>query len=164
MNQNSMSGSNQPTIYPIFQLNRKHTLILQTTTMMSFMAAASAPAPLYQIYQQLWHFSPAILTLIFATYAFSLLLSLLIIGSLSDFIGRRPAILIAIFLQILSMGFFLFSTNISMLFIARAIQGIAGALAVSSIGAALLDLSQTRGALINSIAPMLGMTAGAILT
>lgn len=145
------------------KFNEKTTLILHTATMMSFMAAASAPAPLYQIYQQHWHFSPVILTLIFSTYAFLLLLSLLIAGSLSDFIGRRPVIISAITLQIISMGFFLFATDISMLFIARGIQGIATALAVSSIGAALLDLSKTTGPLINSISPMLGMAIGAVI-
>lgn len=144
------------------QLNERTTLILHTATLMSFMAAASAPAPLYQIYQRLWHFSPVILTLIFATYAFLLLLSLVIVGSLSDFIGRRPVILLAISLQILSMGLFLFAADISMLFLARAIQGMATALAVSSVGAALLDLSKTTGPIINSIAPMLGMALGAI--
>lgn len=158
-----MSHSSQYTQHLTPKLNEKTTLILHTATMISFMAAASAPAPLYQIYQQLWHFSPVILTLIFSTYAFVLLLSLLIVGSLSDFIGRRPVIILAIALQIISMSFFLFATDISMLFIARGIQGIATALAVSSIGAALLDLSKTMGPLINSISPMFGMAVGAII-
>lgn len=157
-----MNYSSKQLKHLVPQLNQKTTLILHTATLMSFMAAASAPAPLYQIYQRLWHFSPVILTLIFATYAFLLLLSLIVVGALSDFIGRRPVILLAISLQILSMSLFLFATDISMLFLARGIQGIATALAVSSIGAALLDLSKTMGPIINSIAPMLGMAMGAI--
>lgn len=143
---------------------KKNTLILHTVTIMSFMAAASAPTPLYQIYQKMWHFSPVILTLIFSTYAFLLLISLLIGGSLSDFLGRRPVIVFSILLQLLSMLFFLLADKVVMLFIARGIQGIATALAVSALGAALLDLSKEKGALINSIAPMLGMTIGAFLS
>lgn len=158
-----MNDFSKDSKFSILRLNEKATLVLHTVTIMSFMAAASAPAPLYQIYQQLWHFSPVILTLIFATYAFLLLLSLLVVGSLSDYIGRRPVIIFAIFLQMISMFFFLFSTDISMLFIARGFQGVATALAVSSIGAALLDLSKTKGALINSISPMFGMAVGAII-
>lgn len=158
-----MSHSSKQAKSSTLRFNEKTTLVLHTATMMSFMAAASAPAPLYQIYQQLWHFSPVMLTFIFATYAFLLLLSLLLVGSLSDFIGRRPVILFAIFLQMISMSFFLFATDISMLFIARGLQGIATALAVSSIGAALLDLSKSNGPLINSIAPMLGMAVGAMI-
>lgn len=145
------------------KLSPNAALVLHTANLMSFMAAASAPAPLYQIYQRLWHFSPVILTLIFATYALFLLLALLIAGSISDYIGRKPVILLAILLQMTSMMFFLFSNDINMLFFARAIQGIATALAVSSIGAALLDLNKHKGPIINSICPMLGMTVGSIL-
>ncbi|MEN8282112.1 MFS transporter [Acinetobacter gerneri] len=145
------------------KLSTNAALVLHTANLMSFMAAASAPAPLYQIYQRLWHFSPVILTLIFATYALFLLLALLIAGSISDYIGRKPVILLAILLQMTSMMFFLFSNDINMLFVARAIQGIATALAVSSIGAALLDLNKHKGPIINSICPMLGMTVGSIL-
>lgn len=145
------------------KLSPNAALVLHTANLMSFMAAASAPAPLYQIYQRLWHFSPVILTLIFATYALFLLLALLIAGSISDYIGRKPVILLAILLQMTSMMFFLFSNDINMLFVARAIQGIATALAVSSIGAALLDLNKHKGPIINSICPMLGMTVGSIL-
>ncbi|MCU0189334.1 MFS transporter, partial [Citrobacter freundii] len=131
---------------------------------MTFMAASSSPTPLYRLYQQAWNFSPVTLTLIFATYAFTLLASLLIIGSLSDYIGRRPVILSAIFLQIISMSFFLFASDVSMLFIARGLQGIATGLAVSAIGAAILDFSKLQGSLINSIAPMVGMAAGIFIT
>ncbi|PQL76875.1 MFS transporter [Acinetobacter baumannii] len=131
---------------------------------MTFMAASSAPTPLYRLYQQLWQFSPVTLTLIFATYAFTLLGSLLIIGSLSDYIGRRPVIIAAISLQIISMSFFLFASDVSMLFIARGLQGVATGLAVSAIGAAILDFSKLHGSLINSIAPMIGMAVGIFLT
>ena len=85
-------------------------------------------------------------------------------GSLSDYIGRKPVIFVALILEIMSMGFFLFASNIEMLFIARGLQGIATALAASTFGAALLDLSKTQGSLINSISPMLGMAAGMLMT
>lgn len=93
------------TVKSCFQLDAASALTLNTITLMTFMAASSAPTPLYRLYQQLWQFSPVTLTLIFATYAFTLLGSLLIIGSLSDYIGRRPVIIAAISLQIISMSF-----------------------------------------------------------
>ena len=49
-------------------------------TLIWFMAASSAPTPLYRLYQEAWGFSPSVLTLIFAVYAFSLLLALLTVG------------------------------------------------------------------------------------
>lgn len=60
--------------------------------------------------------------------------------------------------------FFLFASDVSMLFIARGLQGIATGLAVSAIGAAILDFSKLHGSLINSIAPMIGMAVGIFLT
>src|SRR5471032_487303 len=61
-------------------------------TLLCFFAASSAPTPLYHLYQASWGFSAAILTLIFSVYAFSLLVALLVVGSLSDYLGRRPVI------------------------------------------------------------------------
>ena len=52
--------------------------------------ASVTPSPLYHIYSALWHFSPLTLTLIFATYAFGVLATLLLAGRASDEVGRRP--------------------------------------------------------------------------
>ncbi len=159
-----MNNSSSKWSRAVFKLDATSALALNTITLMTFMAASSAPTPLYRLYQQIWQFSPVTLTLIFATYAFTLLGSLLIIGSLSDYIGRRPVIIAAISLQIISMSFFLFASDVSMLFIARGLQGIATGLAVSAMGAAILDFGKLHGSLINSIAPMVGMAAGIFLT
>ena len=57
--------------------------------------AAGAPSPLYGVYQAQLRFSATTLTAIFAIYAFVLLLTLLVFGSVSDYLGRRPVILAA---------------------------------------------------------------------
>src|SRR6059036_493836 len=58
--------------------------------------ASVTPSPLYRTYSVLWHFSPLTLTLIYATYAFGVLASLLLAGGVSDEVGRRPVLLVAI--------------------------------------------------------------------
>ena len=65
---------------------------LLATTGGVVMFASAAPSPLYPVYQQLWGFSAATLTLVFAVYVGALLLSLLTVGVLSDHVGRRPVI------------------------------------------------------------------------
>ena len=50
--------------------------------------ASGTPSPLYGTYRELWGFSPLVLTLIYATYAFGVLASLLLAGRLSDEVGR----------------------------------------------------------------------------
>jgi predicted MFS family arabinose efflux permease len=132
--------------------------------LLCFFAASSTPTPLYHLYQQSWGFSPALLTLIFAVYALSLLVALLVVGSLSDHLGRRPVIFAALLLEILSMALFIGATDVSWLLAARILQGFATGIATSALGAALLDTDQVQGPLVNSIAPMFGMAAGALGT
>src|SRR6476620_4212105 len=55
--------------------------------------ASGTPSPLYSTYRELWGFSPVVLTLIYATYAFGVLAALLLAGRLSDEIGRRPVLI-----------------------------------------------------------------------
>src|SRR5215831_7855139 len=55
--------------------------------------ASVTPSPLYRAYSVLWHFSPLTLSLIYATYAFGVLASLLLAGGVSDDVGRRPVLL-----------------------------------------------------------------------
>lgn len=142
---------------------RSHLGFLAFTTL-CFFAASSAPTPLYHLYQQAWGFSAAMLTMIFAVYALTLLVALLIVGSLSDYLGRRPVIFSALLLEIVSMLLFIFATDVTWLVLARMLQGLATGMAASALGAALLDSDQKQGPLINSIAPMFGMAIGALGT
>lgn len=131
-----------------------------------FPAASSAPSPLYVVYQHEWGFSSATLTVIFAIYVLGLLAALLVVGRLSDHIGRRPVLLAAIALEIVSMGIFLVAGDTLVLCLARLVQGIATGTAISVLGAGLVDLApagaKQRAGTINSIAPSVGLALGAL--
>ncbi|GES42734.1 MFS transporter [Rhizobium dioscoreae] len=129
-----------------------------------FLAASSVPTPLYRLYQQAFAFSPVLLTVIFAVYAFSLLAALLIVGSISDHLGRRPVIFASILLNMVAIVLFLMASGSDWLIAARIVQGFATGTAVSSVGAALVDLDPIRGSITNSLAPLVGMAIGAIGT
>lgn len=132
-------------------------------TLGTFFAASSAPTPLYRLYQQSWGFSSGTLTLVFAVYAFSLLLALLTTGALSDHLGRKPVILTSLVLEIASLVVFAQAGDVRMLFAARLLQGFATGMASAAIGAALLDLHRERGTLISTMSPMLGMAVGILV-
>ncbi|RMM50269.1 hypothetical protein ALQ77_04222 [Pseudomonas corrugata] len=138
------------------------SLIFLAITLLGFLAASSAPTPLYHLYQEHMQFSPAILTLIFGVYAFSLLAALLTVGSLSDYLGRKPVIFVALLLNMLAMLLFINADSIAWLIGARLIQGFATGMATSVLGAALLDFDRQQGPLITSVAPLLGMACGAL--
>lgn len=142
---------------------RSH-LVFLPFVLLCFFAASSAPTPLYHLYQQAWGFSSALLTVIFAVYALSLLATLLMFGSLSDYLGRRPVIFIGLLLEIVSMLLFIAATDISWLIVARVLQGVATGIATSALGAAMLDSDAQQGPLLNSITPMFGMALGALGT
>jgi MFS family permease len=129
--------------------------------------AAAAPSPLYGVYQAQWRFSATTLTAVFAVYALLLLVTLLVFGSVSDYLGRRPAILAGLAMTAAACGLFLAAHGVGLLFAARALQGAAVGTAVSALGAALIDL-QPEGSriapVVTTAASMLGLAAGGLGT
>lgn len=129
-------------------------------TLLSFLAASTAPTPLYHLYQEQLRFSAAVLTLIFGVYALSLLVALLTVGSLSDYLGRKPVIFTAVLLNIVAMLLFIYADSVTWLISARVLQGFATGMATAVLSATLLDTDRQQGPLINSVAPLLGMALG----
>lgn len=133
---------------------------------MLFAAAASAPSPLYVVYQGEWGFSATTLTVIFAVYVFGLIVSLLVFGALSDHIGRRPVLAAAIALEALALVLFIVAGDVAGLLVARVAQGIATGMAFSTLGATLVDLNPShspgRAGLVNGVAPISGLALGAL--
>ncbi|OLC27372.1 MAG: hypothetical protein AUH40_01815 [Chloroflexi bacterium 13_1_40CM_65_17] len=148
------------------RIGRGPAFWVAATTLGLFLFAAAAPSPLYGVYAAKWRFSPAALTEVFAIYAIALLLALLLTGSLSDSVGRRPVILTALVIQIGSMLLFLFATDIRWLFAARIAQGIATGVATSPLAASFIDLQPperpTLAAIVNSATPAVGLALGAL--
>jgi MFS family permease len=106
--------------------------------------ASGTPSPLYGTYRELWGFSPFVLTLIYATYAFGVLAALLLAGRLSDEIGRRPVLLVSLSTLMATSVLFALADSTLWLFVARGIQGLATGLALGAASAALLDLHPKR--------------------
>jgi Major Facilitator Superfamily len=143
-------------------LSNAATTALAVVAAMTFSASGAAPTPLYPEYQASLGLSAFSLTIIFASYVLSLLLALLTVGSLSDFIGRRPAIQGALFLNVAAMAMFMTAHAAFALVAARAVQGFATGLATATLGATILDTDRRRGPILNSITAFSGLTAGSL--
>ena len=129
--------------------------------------ASAAASPLYGVYQAQWRFSATTLTAVFAVYALVLLVTLLVFGSLSDYLGRRRVIAVALAANAGACGLFLAAHGVGLLFAARALQGAAVGAAASATGAALIDLQPDRsgrGPVVTSAATLLGLGAGGLGT
>lgn len=142
--------------------SHRPSLVFLAITLLTFLAASSAPTPLYHLYQEGLHFSAGMLTLIFGVYAMSLLAALLTVGSLSDHLGRKPVIFAALVLNMLAMLLFINEGSVAWLIAARTLQGFATGMATAVLGAALLDSDRQQGPLVNSVVPLLGMACGAM--
>ncbi|MEU1081664.1 MFS transporter [Streptomyces sp. NPDC005908] len=132
--------------------------------LVSLLAASSAPTPLYALYQQHWGFSPITVTVVFGVYAVAVLLSLLIFGKISDHVGRRPVLLVALLGQALAMVLFVEAGGVGALLAARVLQGVSTGAAVGALGAGMLDINARRGGFLNSLAPTLGTAGGAMVS
>jgi MFS family permease len=134
----------------------------------AFFFAASAPSPLFIVMQRDWHFSAAMLTVAFGIYAITLLSALLIAGSLSDHVGRRPVLFGGMAMQTLAMGLFLTADGIGSLLVARIVQGVATGVISGSLTAAVVEAAPEHrkriGALLSSVSPLAGLAAGALAT
>jgi MFS family permease len=130
--------------------------------------ASATPSPLYGVYQARWHFSTPVLSLVYATYAIGVLVSLLLVGSLSDQTGRRPVLAWSLLALLVSALVFATASSLAWLFAARALQGLATGAALGAAGAALIDLHPTAdtrtAALVNGVVALAGLGVGALLS
>src|ERR1700738_4460340 len=79
------------------------TTVTAVAAAITVSASGAAPTPLYYEYQEHFGLTAFMITVIFAASGLCLLLQLLTVGSLSDYIGRGPAIRAALTLNVLAM-------------------------------------------------------------
>jgi MFS family permease len=132
------------------------------------MAGANLAAPLYAVYAGDFGFSGIVLTTVFATYAVTLVATLLVCGRLADRVGRRPVMLAGLAIAAIALLLFTFATATWWLYSARALQGIAVGLISGPATAALVEIDplrdQARPALLAGLAQAVGSGAGPLLS
>ncbi len=144
-------------------LSRVASLYLLASITVTNLASSSAPTPLYPIYQAQWGFSSLAITFVFGIYAVAVLGALLVAGRLSDYVGRRPVLIVTTMIQAATMLLFAFAGGLSTLIAARVIQGLSTGAALAAVGAGMLDIDKARGTVANSVAPASGTALGAVL-
>ena len=127
--------------------------------------AATAPSPLYRVYQHQLRFSALTLTAIFAVYSVAVLVTLLVFGSVSDYVGRRPVIVAALAFNMGGCALFLAAHSVGLLVAARVLQGVAVGAGIGALGAAMIDLQPGGSSLAStgtSAGNFLGQSTGAL--
>jgi len=104
------------------------------------MAFSTLPTPLYALYQQRDGFATFLITVIFAAYGIGVMASLYFAGHISDWLGRRRIILIAIVIEIVAAVVFLLWPEVPGLMIARFVNGVGVGMLTATATAHLSEL------------------------
>ncbi|MDP9906052.1 MULTISPECIES: MFS transporter [Arthrobacter] len=104
------------------------------------MAFSAVPAPLYPLYQARDGFSTFIVTVIFAVYAFGVVISLVFAGHISDWVGRKKILVPALVLELAAATLFFAVPGLWALLVARFISGLGIGMLTATATAHLHDL------------------------
>ncbi|MEZ5210611.1 MULTISPECIES: MFS transporter [unclassified Gordonia (in: high G+C Gram-positive bacteria)] len=104
------------------------------------MVGTTLPTALYSIYSARLSFSSLTVTVLFAVYALGVVFALLVFGRLSDQIGRRPVLLIALGCAAVSAVLFMLPPSLGLLIVARVISGFSAGFMSGAGTAAVIDL------------------------
>ncbi|MGN7799019.1 MFS transporter [Leifsonia sp. 22587] len=97
---------------------------LVAATFLIVMAYSTVPTPLYPLYQQRDGFPTFVITAIFAAYAVGVIVSLYFAGHISDWLGRRRILVVAVLISAVSALLFLMWADVPGLIAARFINGV----------------------------------------
>ena len=107
------------------------------TTVLAF---STVPTPLYAIYQARDGFSTFMVTVIFAAYAVGVILALFFAGHVSDWLGRRRALVPAVLTSVVSALVFVFWPSLPGLLVGRVLNGLSVGVVTATATAYLAEL------------------------
>jgi MFS family permease len=149
------------------EFSRAAAVVAVASMIGALFAGSTVVTPLYIIYKQQFGFSQISLTLIYAVYVIGNLAALLLLGRLSDQVGRRLMAAIAVSLAIASALAFLFAHGIASLYLGRVLSGLAIGIGAGTGTAWLAELiaeeSKSRATVIATSANFAGLGAGALV-
>jgi MFS family permease len=149
---------------PTRPASRSATAVYATLVAITFATVAGAPTPIYRIYRETLGLTPFTITFIFAVYSFTMIAAFLTIARLSDYVGRKPMILLALGLNAVALLLFFVAGSAGTLILARAIQGVATGIALATLGALIADTAPQWAATLNSVTAFMGLALGALIS
>ncbi len=131
------------------------------------MVASFAPTPLYPLYQDVWQLSEMQIALAFASYPAGVLAVLLLLGGLSDRIGRRTTLFIGMALLGIAMVALSLAPSFELLLLGRLVHGFGSGLATGAAAALLMEAHPgglSAGAFLNTVCIASGIAVGPFLS
>ncbi|WAP53554.1 MFS transporter [Streptomyces sp. S465] len=128
------------------------------------MAGGTLTIPLYVLWATQFGFGPLITVVVFIAYVVGVLGTLLVAGSLSDAIGRRPVLALSLALTALSALGFALADGLTVLLISRVLSGVATGLITATATSAIAELVRGRrtAAVLSTAANVGGLSLGVV--
>jgi MFS family permease len=149
---------------PARPVARSITAVYATAAAITFSTVAGAPTPIYRFYRETLGLTPFTITLIFAVYSFTMIAGFLTIARLSDYVGRKPVMLLALGLNAVALLLFFVAESAGALIAARAVQGVATGVALATLGAVIVDTAPRWAATLNSATAFVGLALGSLIS
>ncbi|MFI1994998.1 MFS transporter [Actinoplanes sp. NPDC020271] len=135
------------------------------------MAFSTVPTPLYPLYVARDGFSTFTVTIVFAVYAVGVIISLILAGHVSDWVGRKKILIPALGLELVAAVLFLTGTSLPVLLAARFVTGLGVGLITATATAYLHELhaahrpgaSRQRFEVVSTAANTGGLGAGSLV-
>ena len=142
-------------------------LLLGTSTLLFVVMVMSfTPTPLYPLYQDLWGLSDSAIGLAFTAYPIGVVITLILLGGLSDRFGRRDTLLISAVLIGAALITMMLAVSYPLLLVGRFLHGVGAALAAGAGAATLMEAHPgglSRGSLVNTLSVAGGSAVGPLM-
>ena len=161
------------TAAPIFPRNDAHarlrlTFVAATASLVLVFAGSGTPIPLFNTYRAEDGITNADLAMVSVVYLVAAASSLLVLGRLSNHLGRRPVAIAGLALAALACLILIGTHGVHHLMAARLLQGLAVGIAASALGSYAIDSAPERprwlAAAVTGSAPIVGVPTGALLS
>ncbi len=134
----------------------------------SIVLGANTPLPLLTVYQSEWGFSTALLSIVYGLYTVGVVVTVFLVGPLSDTVGRKRILVPALCLMGLGLLTCLFAPNVWVLMAGRVLQGFGVGAGTTTAVAMLGDLhpdprDHGRVALTATVATVVGLAGGPLV-
>ncbi len=128
------------------------------------MAGGTLTIPLYVLWASQFGFGSLTTVVVFIAYVVGVVGTLLVAGSLSDAVGRRPVLALSLALTALSTVGFALADGLTVLLISRVLSGVATGLITATATSAIAELVRGRrtAAVLSTAANVGGLSLGVV--
>lgn len=143
------------------------SFVIATLCMIALSMACSSPIPFFATFQGMYQISDSILSFSTVLYFIGNVCGLIFLSRISNYIGRRPTILITLTIIITGCISFYLLDNVFLLLLGRFLLGLGCGMSAGSIQSYILDTANPEsnlGVIVSTNIPLIGFSIGSLIS